>query len=44
VGFGDENHYIDQIEELKDKDPQVYFAVTVLWRILSSWVYGLKEY
>jgi HEAT repeat protein len=32
------------IEELANRDPQVYFAVTVLWKILASWVYGLEEY
>jgi HEAT repeat protein len=32
------------IEALAERDPQVYFAVTVLWKILASWVYGLEEY
>lgn len=32
------------IEALADRDPQVYFAVTVLWKIIASWVYGLEEY
>lgn len=40
---GSETHLME-IEELKKKDPEVYFAVTVLWKIMTSWVYNLKEY
>jgi len=35
---------IGQIEQLRRRDPEVYFAVTVLWKILASWVYDLDEY
>ncbi len=34
----------DEIEQIKRKDPEVYFAITVLWKIISSWAYGLEEY
>ncbi len=34
----------DGIEQMKKKDPEVYFAITVLWKIMSSWAYGLEEY
>ncbi len=44
IGSRNRSEYIEQIEELKKRDPEVYFAVTVLWKIVSSWVYGLKEY
>lgn len=44
VGTQNEARYISQIEQLKMKDKEVYFAVTVLWKILSSWVYGLEVY
>jgi hypothetical protein len=44
VGTQDRQDYISQIETLRLKDPEVYFAVTVLWQIMSSWVYGLEEY
>lgn len=44
IGSKSESGYISQIEELKEKDPEVYFAVTVLWKIISSWIYNLKEY
>jgi site-specific DNA-methyltransferase (cytosine-N4-specific) len=32
------------IEALASQDPEVYFAVTVLWKIIASWVYGLEEH
>lgn len=44
VGTQDQQKYISQIEALRLKDPEVYFAVTVLWQIMSSWIYSLEEY
>jgi len=44
VGTQDQQRYIREIETFRLKDPEVYFAVTVLWQIMSSWVYGLEEY
>lgn len=44
IGATDPNRIINDIENLKKSDPQLYFAVTVLWKITSSWVYQLKEY
>ena len=44
IGSKNESDYIVQIEELKEKDSEVYFAVTVLWKIMSSWVHKLEEY
>lgn len=44
VGTQNEAAYIDQIEKMKNKDKEVYFAVTVLWKILSSWIDGLDVY
>ena len=44
LGTQDQQKYIDQIEKLKERDPEVYFAVTVLWKIMTSWVYNLEEY
>jgi len=44
VGTQDEAKYINQIEELKKKDGEVYFTVTVLWKILSSWIADLEIY
>jgi hypothetical protein len=44
IGTQREKDFIDQIEALKKKDKEVYFAVTVLWKILSSWIEGLEIY
>jgi hypothetical protein len=44
IGTQKEEKYISQIEELKNKDSEVYFAVTVLWKVLSSWINGLETY
>jgi hypothetical protein len=44
LGTQDQQACIGQIEQLRRRDPEVYFAVTVLWKILASWVYDLEEY
>lgn len=44
IGTQGEEQYIAEIEKLKTADPEVYFAVTVLWKIMTSWVYNLNEY
>lgn len=44
IGTQNEAMYIDQIEQLKNKDKEMYFAVTVLWKIMSSWIAGLDVY
>ena len=32
------------MEILRAQDSEVYFAATVLWQIMSSWIYNLEEY
>ena len=44
VGTQKEEVCISEIEQLKNKDKEVYFAVTVLWKVLSSWINGLNIY
>jgi hypothetical protein len=44
IGTQDKARYINQIEQLKHTDGEVYFAVTVLWKILSSWIAELDVY
>jgi HEAT repeat protein len=44
IGTQDKAKYISQIEQLKHTDGEVYFAVTVLWKILSSWIAELDIY
>jgi len=35
---------VDEIEKLKSLDGQVYFAATLLWKMLTSGIYDLEEY
>jgi hypothetical protein len=44
VGTQDREAMLPEIEALASRDPQVYFAVTVLWKIIASWIYDLEEY
>jgi HEAT repeat protein len=44
IGSLGEEKYIQEIEKLKNRDKEVYFAVTLLWKLMTSWVYELKEY
>lgn len=44
IGTHGEERYIAEIEKLKKKDLEVYFAVTLLWKIMTSWIHELKEY
>ncbi len=44
IGTQDRERMLPDIELLAARDPQVYFAVTVLWKIIASWVYDLEEY
>jgi len=44
IGTQDPQRYIHEIEQLKRGDQEVYFAVTVLWKIMTSWIWGLEEY
>ncbi len=44
LGSQDQQRYVRDIDRLKKHDPEVFFAVTVLWKIMSSWVYDLEEH
>jgi hypothetical protein len=44
IGVQDKERYLSEIESLKERDSEVYFAVTVLWKIMESWINGLEEY
>jgi hypothetical protein len=44
LGMQNKDALVTQIEELRSRDAEVYFAVTVLWKILASWVYDLEEF
>jgi hypothetical protein len=44
VGYGKEKFVQADFEAICSADPEVYFAASVLWQILASWVNDLKEY
>lgn len=44
LGTQEPQQYITHLETLRQQDSEVYFAVTVLWKIMASWVYNLEEY
>ena len=44
VGFGKDKFVQSDVEKICKADPEVYFAASVLWQIVASWVKDLKEY
>jgi hypothetical protein len=44
VGSVGQDRIIGDIERLKGEDPEVYFAVTLLWKIMNNWVFDLREF
>jgi len=44
IGYGKDNFAQADIEKICKADPEVYFAASVLWQIMASWVNGLEEY
>ncbi|MDE3096703.1 MAG: HEAT repeat domain-containing protein [Chloroflexota bacterium] len=44
IGTQERGAMAREIEVLAAHDPEVYFAVTVLWKIIASWIYDLNEY
>lgn len=44
VGYGKDHIIQDDIESICKADAQIYFAASVLWQILASWINDLKEY
>jgi len=44
LGIQNPINYETKRQEIKEKDERVFFAVNVLWLILRSWIWGLKEY
>jgi hypothetical protein len=44
VGYGKGKFIQGDVEAICNADPEVYFAASVLWQIVASWVNDLKEY
>ncbi|MDO8441388.1 MAG: HEAT repeat domain-containing protein [Polaromonas sp.] len=44
VGYGKDKFVQGDVETICQADPEVYFAASVLWQIVASWVNDLREY
>ena len=44
LGYGKNNFSEDNLKSISQNDPEVYFAASVLWQILDSWINNLREY
>jgi len=44
IGYGKDNFVKADVEAICNTDPEVYFAASVLWQIVASWIHDLKEY
>ena len=44
IGYGKEKFVQGDVEAICKADPEVYFAASMLWQILASWVNDLREY
>ncbi len=44
IGTQEPSQFISRVEQLRLTDPELYFAVTLLWKITTSWIYHLEMY
>jgi hypothetical protein len=44
IGYGKDKFVQGDVEAICKADPEVYFAASVLWQIVASWVNDLGEY
>lgn len=44
IGYGKENFFQGDVDDIFRADPEVYFAASVLWQIVASWINNLREY
>lgn len=44
VGYGKDKFVQGDVNAICKADPEVYFAASVLWQIVASWVHDLREY
>jgi hypothetical protein len=44
LGYGKDMFNEAYIDKICQSDPKIYFAASVLWQILHSWIYNLSEY
>jgi hypothetical protein len=44
VGTQEPSRLIEHVEQLRARDAELYFAVTLLWKLTTSWIYQLEMY
>lgn len=44
IGYGKDKFDQNNVEAICNADPEIYFAASVLWQIVASWVNNLREY
>lgn len=44
LGYGKDMINDAYVDRICQSDPDIYFAASVLWQILHSWIYNLSEY
>ncbi len=44
LGTQDANVWATRLGPIKDADSEVYFAATVLWQIMRSWISHVDEF
>lgn len=44
LGYGKPLFLETHLEEIAQSDPEVHFAASVLWQLLTSWIHELREY
>ena len=44
VGYGKDNFVQCDVDAICKADPEVYFAASVLWQLVASWIHDLREY
>ncbi len=44
LGYGRDKFVQSEVDAICKSDPEVYFAASVLWQLMASWVNDLREY
>lgn len=44
LGYGRDKFVRSEVDAICNSDPEVYFAASVLWQLMASWVNDLREY
>jgi hypothetical protein len=44
IGHGRDRFEEAELKSICESDPQVYFAASVLWQIVQSWINEITEY